>query len=77
MEITIGTRIFYTGDIANNEDWGTVSRRLSDGVIALKMDEDKEEWLIEEAQIGDVYEGHCDPRFVTLRAYDDFLASRS
>ena len=73
----IGTRIYYTGDMANQSDWGTVVADASrTGYIALKFDSGKQTAYLSPAQIGDVYEGHCGTRFVTETAYNTFKAKR-
>lgn len=64
----VGDRIYYTGDIANDPAWCTVvTSSASD--VALKRDTDGRVMHVYPVMIGSVYRGHCDPRFVTAKAY--------
>ena len=66
-----GARIYYTGDMANQDGWGTITEgtRIVHDQYHVTMDDGREFWLSQYA-IGDVYKGHCDPRFVTKAAHD-------
>lgn len=73
MALAVGTKIYYTGDMANasgnfevtaieTSRWGTnvTLKELAGG-------EDRK-FTIQAGQIGSVYQGHCNPRFVTEEA---------
>ena len=65
-----GDRIYYTGDMANPSGWGTVQRiNLVSQSVDLGFQDGREFQGIMLMQIGKVYRGHCDPRFVTEAAY--------
>ncbi len=78
-ELEIGTKLFYTGDIANASDWGEIlskSESPSDGFggwVEVKFEDGKSTAKLWPSQIGDVYRGHCNPRFVTLEAYQKYF----
>ena len=70
-----GTRIYYTGDMANREGFGTVTRAYEDKWgkwVDLKMDDNRDFGSTSINSIGTVYKGHCNPRFVTNDAYDAY-----
>ena len=75
--VEIGTRIYYTGDMANNEDYGTVtdvtSGRFGTHVV-IRLDDGRE--FTHSIRIGEVYQGHCNPRFVTVAAVNKYYAGR-
>lgn len=76
-------RIYYTGDMANQPGWfnetasdleGHVgNRRL---VVELVEEGGERSFAVHAHHIGDVYRGHCDPRFVTEEAYNTYHAAR-
>ena len=66
-EIALGTRIYYTGDMANSAKWGTATGENAGGVL-VEYDNGASTVVFPQA-IGKVYRGHCDPRFVTEAAY--------
>lgn len=66
--VTIGDRIYYTGDMANSPAWGTVAQ-VTPQDVAIKRDGDNHVMHIWPCGIGSIYRGHCDPRFVTEKAY--------
>jgi len=69
-----GVRIYYTGDMANDEGFGIITSQQQDkfGVsVNLKMD-DGREFNLTPANFSDEYLGHCGTRFVTEEAYRGF-----
>ncbi len=69
-----GTRIYYTGDMANDEGFGTITAMTSDRWghhVAIQMDDDRE-IKVDRIAFSDVYLGHGGTRFVTLEAYNNF-----
>ena len=78
MDVAIGTRIYYTGDLANQSSWGTLSEikrgRFGEQVCVL-LDTGRACW-VPPAMIGNVYHGTCNPRFVTEAAYNAWRDER-
>ena len=66
-KVSIGERIYYTGDRANLSWWGMVLE-VNDNDVVLAHDNGCIAHVFPSA-IGEVYQGHCDPRFVTERAF--------
>jgi len=78
MTPEIGTRIYYTGDMANFSDWGTVCEIKTGkfgAQVRLAMDNGPDKW-IPPVGIGNVYSGTCNPRFVTEAAYNAWHKER-
>ena len=75
--VAIGTRIYYTGDMANNEDYGTVTDVVTSGRWGthhvIQLDDGRE---LTQTRIGDVYQGHGGTRFVTVAAVNKYWAER-
>lgn len=81
----LNTTIYYTGDVCNNDGWFTlvaIAEPTSYGQ-AIKLVEDEGEYsegrtinLPGVHHVGDVYRGHCNPRFVTKEAYDAYRAEQ-
>tara|TARA_R110002020_G_scaffold288114_1_gene503587 strand:- start:575 stop:823 length:249 start_codon:yes stop_codon:yes gene_type:complete len=72
-----GTKIYYTGDMANIEGFGTVTRAYEDKWgkwVDIKMDDGRDFANTTAHTIGNVYKGHCNPRLVTKDAYDAYRA---
>ncbi len=70
--LEIGSRVHYSGDMANASGWFTVTGKR----VALRVtynlreiDGDRE-FLGTHVDPDDAYHGHCAPRFVTGEAYD-------
>lgn len=71
-KMKVGQEIYYTGDMANREGWGTITQ-----VMPCKFDEfvytyemtDGRVFNLTPKIIGQKYEGHGGTRFVTLEAY--------
>jgi hypothetical protein len=73
-----GTRIYWTGDMANLEGFGTVTKREVSkwGVnLTLEMD-DGRKLCVSEIAFSEVYKGHGGTRFVTLEAYNKFRSDK-
>lgn len=72
-----GDLIYYTGDMANMSGWFRIARvnaptqyaPLSYDLEELGGGDDRELRGIYAISVGDVYRGHCNPRFVTEDAY--------
>jgi len=70
-----GVRIFYHGDMANDEGLGTITNRRTDSwgtFVDVKMDDGRKFALLSIALFSEEYEGHGGTRFVTEEAYRKF-----
>lgn len=68
-----GDRIHYSGDLANEPGWFRVELdRVGPWLVEENGDR---RFTVSPTQIGDVYKGHCSPRFVTEAAYRAFYAA--
>lgn len=70
MILTAGTAIYYTGDMANQSDFGVITKAEGDNA-SIKLD-DGREMIIMSWSIKNEYNGSCATRFVTRRAYDAY-----
>ncbi len=68
------SKIYYTGDMANCSGWFNVVKQTAQNVWLKEIDGDRE-FSIYPVQIGNVYKGHCNPRFVTELAYNAYHAA--
>lgn len=73
--VQVGDTVYYTGDMANDSAWLKVSctgptniGMVEDGTYGGRV------FNVQPSNIGDTYKGHCDPRFVTLTAYNEYKA---
>ena len=74
MNLEKGQRIYYGGDMANNEGTGTIMENKDTKwgtEIIIKMD-DGRDIDISPCNFSEVYLGHGGTRFVTLEAYNDY-----
>lgn len=78
MTVEVGTRIYYTGDMANESSWGTVTG-IAGGrfgtQVCVALDTGRDAW-VPAPMIGERYDGTCGVRFVTKAAYDAWRAER-
>ena len=74
VEVKVGDRLHYSGDVCNHRVWATVTEVKGNHVV-IEFDEGGSQ-PIPVYIIGDVYHGHCDPRFVTEAAYKDWHARK-
>jgi hypothetical protein len=78
VQAEIGMGIYYTGDMANADAFGTVTG-IEDTRWGQVIEVTYEDGRVDSLQahlIGNVYNGTCNPRFVTRAAYDAFWAER-
>jgi len=69
-----GTRIYYGGDMANDEGFGTITSQTTDKFgtfVGIKMD-DGREMNISIVCFSDEYLGHGGTRWVTKEAWEKF-----
>ena len=74
MTLTEETRIYYTGDMANDEGTGTIIevKNTKWGIdIIIKMD-DGRDITVSPCNFSDKYKGNGSTRFVTLEAYNTY-----
>lgn len=72
------TRVYYTGDMANSSGWFT-AHEVPNAITVQLIEEDGGEdraFSIRKDHIGNLYQGHCNPRFVTEEAYREFYRLR-
>jgi len=70
-----GTRIYYGGDMANDEGFGTIMSQQTDkfgDFLSIKMDDGREFQSLTPALFSEEYLGHGGTRWVTKEAYDRF-----
>ncbi len=58
----IGKSKFQDSMVLQNPDW-----------IEVKFENSERTAKLYPSQIGDIYRGHCNPRFVTLKAYQKYF----
>lgn len=77
--LSLGTEIFYTGDMANASDNGTVTKITTDrwGTRYTISCVSGMTSVIGAHEVGHVYHGHCNPRFVTMDAVNAWKAARA
>jgi len=73
MNLSIGTKIYYTGDRANASANCTIVD-ISKNYVSLSEINGNRTFHIAQSQIGNVYQGHGNPRFVTEEARQAYLA---
>ena len=74
MKLEIGMRIYYGGDMANDEGVGTITEISDDrwgSHVEITMD-DGREILVDQIAFSSEYKGHGGTRFVTIEAFNDF-----
>jgi len=73
MKFTVGTRIYYTGDMANDEGFGTITDLDSDpqwgNSMTISMDDGRVMNKMSPVIFSPVYAGNGSTRFVTEEAY--------
>lgn len=74
-KLAVGTKIYYTGDMANQDGRFEVTG-MHNGHISLRELNGPRFFTVRIAQIGDVYAGHCNPRFVTELARQTYRAQQ-
>ena len=70
-----GTRIYYGGDMANMEDFGTITAAYTNtwgSFVDVAFDEGEDNRGLPVALFSPEYLGHGGTRFVTLEAYNTF-----
>jgi len=70
-----GTRIYYNGDMANEEGRGTITKQVTDksgDYVYIKMDDGRDINRLPVMAFSDKYLGHGGTRFVTEEAYKLF-----
>ena len=78
--VTVGSRIYYTGDMANIDGVGTVIKIIPASNYAPEMAvvhlDDGRDCTPATMSIEDEYKGHCGVRFVTEEAYQSWREAK-
>lgn len=74
--LEVGTKVYYTGDMANSSGHFEVVRKSATDITIKELGEEGRTFRIYPSQVGDVYQGHCSPRFVTEEARQNFRKTR-
>lgn len=71
-------RIYYTGDMANQPGWFVATPHPATDHLALDEEPGGEgrRFVVMTHDIGGVYAGHCNPRFVLASAVEAYRAER-
>ena len=77
VKLEVGTRIYYSGDIANSKGFGIITKKIAGGQynpasVEIKMDDGRVEKMIGEFLFSDKYSGNGSTRFVTEEAYNEY-----
>ena len=70
-----GTRIYYGGDMSNNDGFGTIRRAYTDKwgrFYDIDMDDGRKINGLPKTAFSETYLGHGGTRFVTVDAYNDY-----
>ncbi len=74
-ELPVGTRIYYGGDMANQSDFGVITKHRSDKFgqfVDTKLDDGRVQRSLPLCVFSPVYKGHGGTRFVTEQAYKEY-----
>ncbi len=74
-ELPVGTRIYYGGDMANQSDFGVITKHRSDKFgqfVDTKLDDGRVQRSLPLCVFSPVYKGHGGTRFVTEKAYKEY-----
>jgi len=72
-DLQTGTRIYYRGDMANIEDFGTITKSYADkwgDFYDITLDDGRTFKGIFKIMVHDIDSGNGSTRFVTLEAYE-------
>ena len=73
--LKVGTRIYYGGDMANDEGFGTITNYMTSNFgtfLTVKMDDGREFKSLSTMSFSEEYLGHGGTRWVTEEAYKKF-----
>ncbi len=73
--LKVGTRIYYGGDMANDEGFGTITSQQTDKFgefLTVEMDDGRVFRSLTPALFSEEYLGHGGTRWVTEEAYREF-----
>lgn len=80
IELKVGDRIYYTGDMANRPGWFTVVALKADSYRHVELleegDDEPRHMFIPLSLFSAEYLGHCGTRFVTEAAYRRYYEER-
>ena len=72
-DLPTGTRIYYTGDMANQDGFGTITATTTDKwgqFLDIKLDDGRTIEQLPLCCFSPEYKGHGGTRFVTIAAYN-------
>ena len=72
--LPIGTKVYYTGDMANQDGHFEVFAYRGSSYDLLEIDGERK--FLGVYHIAEVYKGHCGDRFVTQQAWQDYREAR-
>ena len=75
MYLTENTRIYYSGDMANDSGFGTIIKAIRDkwgSFVNIKMDDGRDINHLPTCAFSPKYLGHGGTRFVTIDAFNAF-----
>lgn len=70
-----GTRIYYGGDMANMDGFGTIIETISDKwgqFVTIKMDDGRDIEHLPICAFSPIFKGHGGTRFVTIDAFNAY-----
>lgn len=81
MTLNEGTRIYYTGDMANQDGFGTVTKTYENKLqrtsfVDVALDDGRKMRGLHTLGFSATYNGTCSPRFTTEAAYNEWRDSR-
>ncbi len=80
VQLKVGDRIYYSGDMANSDGFGTVTRTHSNATwgdsVDVAFDDGRESRGLHIVQFSPTYSGNGSTRFVTEAAYQDWRQAR-
>ena len=75
MRLQKGTEIYYTGDMANSEGFGEITKLYNDeygDFVNITMDDGRKMKRLYTSMFSEKYSGNGSTRFVTKKAYDEY-----
>ena len=74
LKLEKGTKIYYSGDMANCEGFGVITKTYNDkygDFVDIKMDDGGEKNRLYKMAFSEKYSGNGSTRFVTKKAYEE------
>ena len=74
-KLKVDDGIHYSGDMANSRGFYRVKKVIRTSATLEEIGGEGRTATVHDFQVGDEYKGHCNPRFVTRKAYDRYFES--